>query len=64
MKKVAVKKLDASAVISNLAVLTSAAVAALPLFLGDQLVVVASNIATEGTSLIQGFANSLLMLLG
>jgi hypothetical protein len=64
MKKVAVKKLDASAVISTLAVILSAVVASLPLLLGDQLLVVASKIATEGTSVIQEFTTSLLMLLG
>ncbi len=63
MKKVAVKKLDISAAISNLAVLSAVVVASLPLLLGDQLVVVASKVATESASVIQGFANSLLMLL-
>lgn len=63
MKKVAVKKLDISAVISNLAVLSSAVMASLPFLLGDQLVVVASKVAREGASLIQGFTNSVLMLL-
>jgi hypothetical protein len=62
MKKVAVKKLDISAVISNLAVLSAAVVASLPMLLGDQLVVVASKVAREGASLIQEFANSFLML--
>lgn len=63
MKKVAEKKLDMSAAISTLAVLLSAVVTSLPLLLGDQLVEVASRIAMEGTSLIQGLANSFLMLL-
>ena len=63
MKKVAVKKLDISAGVSNLAVVLSAVVASLPLLLGDQLVEVASRIATEGASVIQDFADSFLMLL-
>lgn len=63
MKKVAVKTLDISAAISNLAVLSSALVASLPLLLGDQLVVVASKVAMEGAIVIQEFADSFLMLL-
>ncbi len=63
MKKVAVKKLDISAAVSNLAVVLSAVVASLPLLLGDQLVEVASRIVTEGASVIQDFADSFLMLL-
>ena len=63
MKKVAVKKLDISVVISNLAVLSSAVMASLPFLLGDQLVVVASKVAREGASVIQGLADSVLMLL-
>jgi hypothetical protein len=62
MKKVAVKKLDISAAISTLAVLLSAVVASLPLLLGDQLVVVASRVATEGTIMIQELGNSLMGL--
>ena len=63
MKKVAVKKLDISAVISNLVVLSSVVVASVPSLLGDKLPEVASNVAREGASVIQGFANSLLLLL-
>lgn len=63
MKKVDVKKLDVSGVISNLAVLSAAVVASLPLLLGDKLAVVTSRIVTEGVSLIQGCANTVLMLL-
>ncbi len=63
MKKVAVKKLDFSDAVSNLAVLSAVVVASLPLLLGDQLVVVVSNIVTEGESVIQGFADSLMKLL-
>jgi hypothetical protein len=60
MKKVAVKKLDISAAISNLAVVSAVVVVSLPLLLGDQLVVVASKVANEGAILIEGFANSVL----
>ena len=63
MKKVAVKKLDISAVISNLVVLSAVVVASIPLLLGDKLVEVASNVAREGASVIHGFANSILLLL-
>lgn len=62
MKKVAAKKLDISAGVSNLAVLSAVVVASLPLLLGDQLVVVATKVATEGAFLIQELANSFLRL--
>jgi len=62
MKKVAEKKLEISAGISNLAVFSAVIVASLPLLLGDQLVVVASKVANEGASLIQDLANSILGL--
>lgn len=58
MKKVAVKKFDMSAAVSNLAIFTAAVVASLPLLLGDQLGVFASKIAYEGSTLIQDLANS------
>lgn len=64
MKKVGVNKLDMSAVISNLAVLSAVVVASLPLLLGDQLVVVASKVANEGSILVQDLANSFLGLFG
>jgi hypothetical protein len=63
MKKVAAKKLDMSAVISNLAVLSAVVLVSLPLLLGDQLGVVASKVANEGTIMIQELADSLLGLL-
>ena len=62
MKKVAVKKFDMSAAVSNLAVFTAVVVASLPLLLGDQLVIVVSNVAYEGSSLIQDLANSFVEL--
>ena len=58
MKKVAVKKFDMSAAVSNLAIFTAVVVVSLPLLLGDQLGVVVSNVAYEGSSLIQDLANS------
>jgi hypothetical protein len=64
MKNVAVKKLDISDVVSNLAVLCAAVVVSLPLLLGDQLVVVVSKFVNEGAFMIQDLANSFLMLLG
>ena len=63
MKKVAVKKLDVSALISNLVIVFSVAVASVPLLLGDQIVEVASNVAREGATVVQGFADSLLTLI-
>lgn len=64
MKKVAVKKLDISAGISNLAVFSAVVVVSLPLLLGDQLTDVLSNVARQCASLVEGFANSVLMFLG
>ena len=58
MKKVAVKKFDMSAAVSNLAIFSAVVVVSLPLLLGDQLGVVVSNVAYEGSSLIQDLANS------
>jgi hypothetical protein len=58
MKKVAVKKFDMSAAVSNLAIFTAVVVVSLPLLLGDQLGIVVSNVAYEGSSLIQDLANS------
>ena len=62
MKKVAVKKLDISALISNLVILFAVVVACVPLLLGDHIVEVASNVAREGATVVEGFANSLLTL--
>ncbi len=64
MKKVAVKKLEISEAVSNLAILSAVGVVSLPLLLGDELVVVLSKVAREGASLIEGFANFVLMFLG
>ena len=58
MKKVAVKQFDMSAAVSNLAIFTAVVVVSLPLLLGDQLGIVVSNVAYEGSSLIQDLANS------
>ena len=58
MKKVAVKKFDMSATVSNLAIFTAVVVVSLPLLLGDQLSIVVSNVAYEGSNLIQDLANS------
>jgi len=62
MKKVAVKKLDISAGISNLAVLSAVVVVSLPLLLGDQLGVVLSKFATQGAGVIEEFGNFFLRL--
>ena len=63
MKKVAVKKMDISALISNLVIVFSVAVASVPLLLGDQIVEVASNVAREGATVVEGLADSLLTLI-
>ncbi|MGH9970601.1 MAG: hypothetical protein ACREBG_22820 [Pyrinomonadaceae bacterium] len=57
------KKLDISTLTSNLLVLSSVLLAAVPALLGDKLVLVAGNVAREGASVIQGFASSLMGLL-
>ena len=64
MKKVVAKKLDISTGVSNLAVFSAVVVVSLPLILGDQLTEVLSNVARQGASVIEGFANSVLMFLG
>ena len=64
MKKVAVKKLEISEAVSNLAILSAVGVASLPLLLGDKLPEVLSNVARQGASAVEGFANSVLMFLG
>ena len=64
MKKVAVKKLDVSSAISNLAILSAAVVVSLPLLLGDKLTEVLSKVAREGAIVIEGSANSVLMFVG
>ncbi len=62
MKKVAVKKLDFSAAISNLAVLSAVVVVSLPLLLGDQLTEVLSKAARQGASVIEGLADFVMRL--
>ncbi len=64
MKKVAVKKLEISEAVSNLAILSAVGVVSLPLLLGDQLTDVLSKAARQGASLVEGLANSVLMFLG
>jgi hypothetical protein len=62
MKKVVAKKLDTSAVISNLAIVCAVVVVSLPLLLGNQLGEIASKVANEGASLIQELGDSFLGL--
>ena len=64
MKKVVAKKLDTSALISNLAIVSAVVVVSLPLMLGDQLGEVASKVANGGANMIQELANSFLGLFG
>ena len=44
MKKLVVKKLDASSLISNLLIVSAVAAAAAPVLLGDRLVLIASEV--------------------
>ncbi|HLN99369.1 MAG TPA: hypothetical protein VK208_12990 [Pyrinomonadaceae bacterium] len=53
MKKIDVTKPDVSAMISNLLIVSAVAVALTPVLLGDRLVMIASEIASQGAILLQ-----------
>jgi hypothetical protein len=53
MKKIDVTKPDVSAMISNLLFVSAVAVALTPVLLGDRLVMIASEIASQGAILLQ-----------
>ena len=63
MKKLAVPKPDVSSWISNLLLVTAVVAAAAPLLLGDGLVLLASNVVGEGSTLLQELSLSLQRLL-
>lgn len=63
MKKVAVEKFDASALVSNVLVVSSVMLAALPMLLGDQLSLAISSLVSEASSIFQEISTSLQMLL-
>jgi hypothetical protein len=63
MKKLAVHKPDVTSLISNLLLVTAVVAAAAPLLLGDGLVLLASNVVGEGSTLLQELSLSLQRLL-
>jgi hypothetical protein len=63
MKKLAVPKPDVSSWISNLLLVAAVVAACAPLLLGDRLVLLASNVAGEGSTLLQELSLSLQRLL-
>ena len=63
MKKLVVKKLDASSLISNLLIVSAVAAAAAPVLLGDRLVLIASEVIRQGAILLQEVNISLQRLL-
>ena len=63
MKKLAVPKPDVSSWISNLLLVAAVVAASAPLLLGDGLVLLASNVVGEGSTLLQELSLSLQRLL-
>jgi hypothetical protein len=63
MKKPAVRKLDVSSLGSNLLIVSAVLAAAAPVVLGDQLVLIVSEVFSQGTMLLQEFSISLQRLL-
>jgi hypothetical protein len=63
MKKPAVPKPDVSSWLSNLLLVTAVVAASAPLLLGDGLVLLASNVVGEGSTLLQELSLSLQRLL-
>jgi hypothetical protein len=63
MQKVSMEKLDVSAVVSNLLVFSAVVVVAAALVLGDQLPLIASNLFTEGESIVMQISASVQMWL-
>jgi hypothetical protein len=63
MKKPAVRKLDASSLGSNLLIVSAVLAAAAPVVLGDQLVLIVSEVFNQGTMLFQEVSISLQRLL-
>jgi len=63
MKKLAVPKTDVTSLISNVLIVSAVAAAATPLLLGDQLVVIVSDVARQCSLLLQEVSISLQRLL-
>ncbi len=58
------EKVDASALMSNLLVFSAVLVVAFAVIMGDHLVLIASNVLDEGTSLLIEISTSLQSILG
>lgn len=63
MKKLAVPRTDVTSLISNVLIVSAVAAAATPLILGDQLVVILSDVARQCSLLLQQVSISLQGLL-
>ena len=63
MKKLAVRKMDFTSSVSNLMIVSAVVAAAAPLLLGDQLVVIVSDVITEASLLLQALSLSVQRLL-
>jgi hypothetical protein len=63
MKKLALPKPDVSSLFSNLLIVTAVIAAAIPVLLGDRLVVIVSDVARQGSLLFQELSISLQRLL-
>jgi hypothetical protein len=63
MKKPAVRKLDVSSLGSNLLIVSAVVAAAAPVVLGDHLVLIVSEVFSQGTLLLQEVSISLQRLL-
>lgn len=58
MKKLAVRKLDISPLISNLLLVSAVVAASAPALLGDRLVLIVSGVARQGAVLLQEFGHA------
>jgi len=63
MKKLALPKPDVSSLLSNLLIVSAVVAAAIPVLLGDRLVVIVSDVARQGSLLFQEVSISLQRLL-
>jgi hypothetical protein len=63
MKKLAVRKLDITPLLSNLLIISAVVAAAAPVVLGDRLVLIASGVVRQGAILLQEVSISLQRLL-
>jgi hypothetical protein len=63
MKKLAVRKLDITPLLSNLLIISAVVTAAAPVVLGDRLVLIASGVVRQGAILLQEVSISLQRLL-